>query len=372
MQLAMQRALDPTVLQLGLGFPAPELYPTNALADAAAQVLGSASGLQYGPPEKRLKEQIVELMGTRGVTCTTEEVFLTSGAQQALTLLARLFSRFGTRALVSDVLYTPFRQSAERAVETLVPVRVDTACVIDLDHVARELSGRDTAFLYAMSAGHNPTGVTMTESARHALVDLAVRHHVPIIEDDVYGFLQYEPALEPPMRALDDDWVFYVGSLSKLLGPSLRVGWIVAPSRWASELSVLKEAADLDVATVSQRIVGRYLDTCSMVDRIQALRAAYRARRDALCAALSAHCSSLLRWEIPRCGFFVWAEAVGVDDTERILGAAIDQGVTFVPGSAFSVAVDGRHRRFMRLSFSCCAADQIDRAVSLLRQVFTR
>lgn len=371
MQLAMRRAHDPEVLQLGLGLPAPELLPGEDLATAAAEALRDPSGLQYGAPEGHLKEQIVALMAVRGVACTEDEVFLTAGAQQALSLLVRLFAPGHARALVTELVYPAFRQAAEHEIDALTPVQFDSRWGIDIDELQRELRrGPKPALLYAMSAGHNPSGVTMTETTRRAVVEIAVRHRLPVIEDDVYGFLQYDTRLEPPMRALDSNWIFYVGSFSKLLGPALRIGWIVAPAPWVKRLSVLKEADDLDVKTVPQRIVGRYLERHSIVDRIADVRAAYRARRDVLCAALSARLSSVARWEVPRAGFFVWTEATDAADTEILLNRAVSGGVAFAPGAFFSMAKDDRHRRWMRLSFSCCPQDRMNLAVSLLADVF--
>lgn len=371
MQLAMRRAHDSQVLQLGLGLPAMELLPAEALAEAAAEVLREPAGLQYGAPDVRLKEHIVGLMSARGVACTEDEVCLTAGAQQALALLTRLFARPSTRALVTDVLYPAFRECAEREIGGLTAVRVDPNWGIDLDELQRELRRRPRpVLLYVMSAGHNPTGVTMTESMRRAVVEIAVRHRLPVIEDDVYGFLQYDGRPEPPMRALDPSGVFYVGSFSKLLAPALRVGWIVAPAACVKRLSVLKDASDLDVGTASQRIVRRYLEAHPLLDRIGHLRRAYRERRELLCAALSSGLSPMLRWQAPRAGFFVWAEAAGIGDTETLLGKATSSGVTFVPGRFFSVAKDDRHWRWMRLSFSCCPPDQMAVAVERLAEAF--
>src|SRR5262249_32868205 len=146
------------------------------------------------------------------------------------------------------------------------------------------------------------------QASRVRLVDLARRYRVPIIEDDVFGFLNYDGPSLPPMRALDEEWVFYIGSFSKILAPSLRVGWIVAPDVLKPSVSFLKHASVLDCATLAQFATSAYLDTGHLPDHLATLRREYGIRRDAMLHGLESHFPDEARWKKPSSGMFIWVE----------------------------------------------------------------
>lgn len=357
MQRALEQARDPDLIPLALGLPAAEFFPTSDLREAAEAVLGSGPGcLQYGAPDLRLKEHIVELMRMRGVACAPDNIFITSGAQQALALLAHLLlPASGGAALVEEAVYPGFQQALGLRSPRLIPVPMDATSGIDLE-TAEQLFRQTprSALFYTVPVGHNPLALTMSPTTRARLVELAAQARVPVIEDDVYGFLQYEPDMAPPLRALDSDWVLYVGSFSKIIAPSLRVGWIAGPAEVMTALSVLKESLDINMTTLGQQIVCHYLDRHPIAPRIEDLRCHYRARRDAMQAALAACFPANATWQSPAAGFFFWVQCDTFGDTETMLQRAIENGVSFVPGPAFSPGNGGRYRTSMRLSFSSC------------------
>ena len=366
MQRALECALDPEVLPLALGLPATEFFPSQELAEAAAAVLrDDASTLQYGRPQSRLKQHVVDLMHRRGVKCTEDEIFLTSGAQQALSLLAQLLVRdHGDPVLVGSAVYPGFRQAVEPMQARLIPVRMDATHGIDLEEGERLIrEWPEPSFLYTMAVAYNPLGLTLNSEARRNLVGFAHRHRVAIVEDDVYGFLQYDGDPAPPLASLDREWVIYVGSFSKIIAPALRVGWIVCPRNLISSLSVLKEGSDINTGTVAQRVVCRYLDSTPLSRRIEDLQTRYGARRNAMQAALARRLAHRAQWQTPSAGFFFWVESDMLGDTQTLLPSAVRKGVTFVPGSAFSAPGSGLHRNAMRLSFSHCNPEAIDEGI---------
>ncbi|HEU0052146.1 MAG TPA: PLP-dependent aminotransferase family protein, partial [Longimicrobium sp.] len=243
----------PGVLSFALGLPAPELFPRDEVARAATRVLAEEPGsLQYAPPLARLREQVVALMAERGVACAPEQVFLTAGAQQGMSLLARLFLQPGGRVVTERLTYTGFRQVLEPFSPSLAQVDTDPADGMDVDALARLLAhGPRPALIYAMPRGHNPVAAGMSAEKMERLAALAARHGVPVIEDDAYGFLQYGPAMRAPLRALDAEWVCYAGSFSKIMAPGLRQGWLVVPPSLVPRLAIAKEAADIDTATLA-------------------------------------------------------------------------------------------------------------------------
>jgi 2-aminoadipate transaminase len=241
---------------------------------------------------------------------------------------------------------------------------------MDVDAVERCLnSGVRPSFIYAITDGHNPLSVRLHPSKRARLVELAEQYCVPIIEDDAYGFLCYENSL-PPLRALSERWVFYVGSFSKILAPALRVGWLVVPEELILPLSVIKESTDIDAAPLSQRIVNAYLDTDQLPAQIETLRTQYGLRRDVMMRALAENFPDTARWTKPDCGFFVWVELPPAVDVDKLFRRSIeDEHVAFIPGHAFSVNNKRPDTPGIRLNFSHPTTARIEEGIPRLARV---
>ena len=223
--LASQRGL----LSLAGGLPASELIPRTAYATALRDVLAAdGAALQYGQPYEPLRERIVELLRERGVDCAPTDVLLTSGAQQALSLAAQLLMDPGDQVLMEEHVYAGLRQAVLPYRPAIPTVRTDLDTGMDVDGVRALLErGARPAFVYAIADTHNPCGVRLGHEQRARLVALARRFGVPIVEDDSYGLLHYDQDPLPALRALDPEWVIYVGTFSKIIAPALRLGWLV-------------------------------------------------------------------------------------------------------------------------------------------------
>lgn len=357
------------LISFAIGLPASELFPREALAAGAARVLETdPSALQYGVPFAPLKTQIVELMALRGVRCTEKQVFLTSGAQQGMDLLTRLLLNPGGQVVLESAVYDGIQMAVKLREPEILTVATDTATGLDVDEVESLLvRGARPAFLYLIPEGHNPMGVSISTAKRHRLVELARRYGMPILEDDAYGFLYYEEQPSPPLRALDEQWVFYLGSFSKTLAPSLRSGWLVVPEPLIGRLSALKHATDLDTPSLGHRIISAYLDSGCFPEHLAVLRREYRRRRDAMLAALADHFPAEVSWSRPSSGMFVWAELPpGMDSTELLRAAVETEQVAFSPGVAFCTGDPCRGRRCLRLSFTGCPADRIAEGIRRL------
>lgn len=368
-------ATRPEILSFALGLPSAELFPSASYARAVAQVLAAdARSLQYGPPSQALKRHIITLMAQRGVSCREEQVFLTTGAQQGMSLLARLLLDMRGCVLLEETIYSGILQAVEPLQPEILTVPTDLETGIDVDAVASILAGQNRpAFIYAISDGHNPLGVSMSLEKRHRLVELARHYHVPIIEDDPYGMLWYNEHSLSPLSALDQEWVFYLGSFSKVLAPALRVGWMIVPETMISALSFLKEGTDIDTATFSQRTVAAYLDMGEFFNHIASLRQEYRHRRDSMIQALQTSFPVGTRWYKPDSGMFLWVELPGEVDMHEVLRTALAQEkVAFLPGSAFQVNGSRRAASGMRLNFSNCSAERIEDGIARLARVLPR
>ncbi len=369
LQEMLAEASRPGILSLGLGLPAAELFPAGAMAESMRRILAQDTrALQYGPPSIALKSHIVELMARRGVACTTENIFLTAGAQQGLNLLARLLLRDRSRVLLEDVTYPGFLQVLAPFQTEMLPVPTSTTAGADIEYVEKLLRGGvQPALMYTIPEGHNPLGLSMSEENRKRLAHLARQYRMPVIEDDPYGFLSYGESPVRPLRAFDDQWVFYVGSFSKLLAPALRVGWLVVPKALVPKLSIVKEAADIDSATFTQRVVSDYLDHGHLPGHLALLQQEYRLRRDSMLTALSEHFSGLAEWNKPASGFFIWLQLREKISTTCLLRRSLAaEKVAFIPGSAFSVISEQHGASSMRLNFSALPGPLIREGVERL------
>jgi 2-aminoadipate transaminase len=363
----------PGVTSFALGLPSPDLFPVEALTDAAARVLsGQPGALQYSPPLQSLKRHIASLMIRRGVRCSEDDVFLTSGAQQGMSLALRVLTDPGDLVATEALTYPGFLQlvSTSGAVAVAVPSgdELDLGALHD-----RLVSAQRPSVLYVMADGHNPRGVSMSVSQRRQLVDMAARQELTIIEDDVYGLFQYE---EPTtaLRAFSDAAVVHVGSFSKVLAPSLRTGWIIAPRWMHSRLSVAKETSDIDTATFSQRLVVSLLDQFDLDEHVRRVTGEYRRRRDAMLEALARYFPAEARWRVPSAGFYIWVELSPRTDTSAMLADAVArERVSFVPGEAFMADRRGPGAQHcMRLNYSHCPLHLIDDGIARLARAVRR
>ncbi|HIP72898.1 MAG TPA: PLP-dependent aminotransferase family protein [Anaerolineae bacterium] len=372
----------PGILSFAGGLPDPAFFPAQEYAAALSRVLAEdPKALQYSPPFLPLKQHIVQLMAQRGISCTEEQVFLLTGAQQGLYVLSRLFLNPGSDVLLEEVVYTGIQQAIAPSCPNILAVSTDLAQGIEVDEVeAYLLSGARPAFIYVVPDAHNPLGVSISRERRQRLVELAVQYNVPIIEDDPYGFLQYgnwqsngdlqAPTTNlPPLRALNNSHVFYIGSFSKILAPALRLGWMVAPEELIPKLTVVKEAADLESSGLTQRAVAAYLDAGHLPGHIAELQGEYGRRRNAMLSALEQYFPATARWTEPQGGMFVWVELAEGVNTRKLLDTAVtEQQVAFIPGFAFAVPGHDAHN-CLRLNFSTCAPDLIAEGIKRLAAV---
>jgi 2-aminoadipate transaminase len=358
------------LVTFALGLPAPELFPVDGLARAAEQVLrGDPEALQYKTGFHPLKEQVVRIMAQRGVECRPEQVFLTTAAQQALSLVSRVLLEPGGTLLCDELVYMGFKQVVESYRPRILSVSTDLETGMDVDAVQQYLeAGERPAYIYCITDGHNPMGCSLSRGKRERLVELARRYHVPIVEDDAYGMLYFEQP-EPPMRALDDRWVLYVGSFSKVLAPSFRLGWIVAPQELVPMLGCAKDGADLDMASFSQRVAAAYLESGGFPEHLARVRAEYRERRDLMLGLIASELPAGTRWSTPGNGALIWVELPEGYDTEALLEPAMQAGVAYVPGEAFAVPGSTAGRHGMRLNFSYCQPHQIREGMARLGRV---
>lgn len=368
-------AARPGVLSFAVGLPSEEVFPAEELGETAARLCHEdRTALQYGVPYPPLKAQIVDLMARRGVRCREEQIFLTSGAQQGMDLITRLLLEPRGTVAFEDIVYDGIQMAVRTLEPKVLSVPNDPYNGIDLDAVESIFaSGQNPAFLYTIPEGHNPLGISLSEEKRQRLAGLARQYRIPVVEDDAYGFLYYNDKSIPPLRSFEDEWVYYVGSFSKILAPALRVGWAVVPEEMVPSLAALKQGADIDGPTFGQRVVSAYLATGQLPAHLEKVRAAYRSRKEAMLGALDRYFPKEVSWNRPSSGMFVWVDLPRGYDAANLVRSAIEQdGVAFTPGAAFVAEGGERLAHCMRLAFSYLTPEQIEEGVERLSHAVKR
>ena len=366
----------PGVISFAGGIPNPALFPVAEARAAYASVLAdpvtAGSGLQYSPSEGYLplRQWIVQHMSSLGVPCDEDNIVITSGSQQALEFLGRLLLSPGDTALVTAPTYLGALQAFstyEPRYDELRPEQGNRTPASYAD--AAGDAGGHVKFAYVVPSFANPTGETLSPAARERLLDLSAELDVPIIEDAAYAMLRFEGEAQPAIQAMEiarcgsieRARTVYCGTFSKVMSPGLRVGWIVAAKPLIRRLVLVKQASDLNSATINQMVMHSMVES-AFDSQVERACARYRRLRDAMLAALARHMPSGVTWTHPRGGLFTWVRLPeGRDGAELLERSLAEAGVAFVPGAAFFF--DGRGRNTLRLSYSLASEQEIDRGI---------
>ncbi len=351
----------PGIISFAGGIPDPDLFPAEAFSKAFQSALAGgqqAQALQYSASEgyEPLREWIADHMGSIGVTCAPENVLITSGSQQALDYLGKLFLSPGDTALVGWPTYL----GAINAFSAYEPCfdRLSINGNRGAAEYRAAVGDGAVKFAYLSPDFANPTGETVDLRGRETLLDLADELDCMVIEDGAYQTLRYEGDPVPPILALElarkgsleECRTIYCGSFSKTLSPGLRVGWVVAAKPRIAQLVLLKQAADLHSSTINQMAI-HHVAEGHFATHIPKLRKAYRARRDAMLNALTRYMPDGVEWTRPEGGMFVWVTLPKGMDGAQLLEKSLETvNVAFVPGQAFFP--DGSGANTIRLSFS--------------------
>jgi 2-aminoadipate transaminase len=359
------------VISFAGGLPAPELFPAELIAAAYATALAptvAARALQYSSTEgdPQLRELLAGRFALRGLPADAGEILVTTGSQQALGLVADVLIDPGDRVLVENPSYLAALQSFSLAGARLVPVPCDEQG-IDPDLLPELIAQHDPKFLYLVPTFQNPTGRTMPDARRRRLAQVAADHGLWLVEDDPYGELRYDGEPLAPIAAYPGaaDRTVSVSSLSKVLAPGLRIGFLRAPEALLRPLAIAKQAADLHTSTVDQHAARMSLQAADIDEHIDRICAEYRLRRDALLGGLAAALPEASTFNRPGGGMFVWARLPEGWDASALLVAALRHDVAFVPGAPF-FAVDP-DLRTLRLSFTTHTPAQIVEGLGRLR-----
>ncbi len=372
----------PNVISFAGGLPAPEVFPLAEFKAACNVVLDQVGplALQYGTTEGYLplREMIARHSAKYGIEVNPDNILITTGSQQALDLIGKIFINRGDRILVESPTYLGALQAWNAYGAEYVAVPSDDNGMITDELESALRSG--PKFIYVLPNFQNPTGTTISLERRKKLIEQADRYGVPIIEDDPYGQLRFEGDHLPSVVVLDNQTrtkngcysgnVIYLSTFSKILAPGIRLAWVIAPPEVIRKIVQAKQGADLNTSTFNQ-IVAHEVGRGGFLDKhVLKIRATYQERRDVMMEALEEHMPNGVKWTHPQGGLFLWATLPDGANAADLLQEAVKEKVAYVPGASFHPCGGGENT--LRLNFSYSKPELINEGISRLGKVFNK
>jgi DNA-binding transcriptional MocR family regulator len=368
-------ASRPEVVSLAGGMPYVEALPLQEIAELVAEIVSTqgALALQYGSGQGllELRELICEVMSLEGIQASADDIVVTTGSQQALDMVSRVFLDPGDIVLAEGPSYVGALGTFQAAQAEVIHIPMDADGLIPAELAAAlerlEAAGRRAKFLYTVPNFHNPAGVTLTESRRAEVMALAERHDLLIVEDNPYGLLGFEAAPDRALRSRNEARVIYLGSFSKTFAAGLRVGWVLAPHAVRDKLIMVSEAQVLCPSNLTQKVVAEYFSRYAWREQVKVFREVYRERRDTMLSALSTYMPADISWTRPRGGFYIWLTLPEGWDAKAMVPRALTHKVAYVPGIGFYA--DGDGVRQLRLSYCYPSPERIREGIRRLAGV---
>ncbi len=370
----------PGIISFAGGFPDSAMFDVQGIREASERALRDEPGaaLQYGATEgyNPLREQLAAFMQSKGVAgLRADELIVTTGSQQALDLVGKTLLDPQDTVLVESPTFLATIQCFRLYGPTVMGVPIDVDGV-DVDALEQMIQQHHPKLVYLVPTFGNPSGAMTSLQRRLRVLELAVKYQTVVVEDDPYGDLYFADAPPPSLLALSAqvpgsrDWLVHCGSLSKVLSPGLRIGWMVAPPALLARATMCKQFSDAHTSTFAQATAAQYLQAGRMPATLQNVRQVYASRARAMCHALQQHLGEGLSFHAPQGGLFVWAKLTGktgfTTDGNLLAKRAIEKGVAFVPGAPFFA--DNPDNATIRLSFATADESKIAEGIERLGQ----
>jgi len=371
----------PEIISFGGGMPNPESFPVKIIEKIADEVLKKhgAQALQYGTTEglTSLRELLIRRMRKRGVKCNLNEIIVTSGSQQTLDLVAKIFINRGDFIVVENPTYLGALTAFTAYEPNYLTIDMDEEGmkIGELEEKIKSVDSSKIKFIYTVPTFQNPTGVTMSLERRKQLLEVAKKYNILILEDDAYNELRYSGKKIPTIKSLDKhDLVIYMSTFSKILSPGFRLGWVVAREDIIRKLVIAKQGTDLCSNVFCQHIADEYIRSGMIDKQIPKIIRMYKRKRDIMLKALKKYFPKGIKWTVPDGGLFIWVELpryFDTEDTQDMFDAAIKEKVAFVHGAAFFVDRKG-HKNTMRLNFSNTDDKKIEIGIKRLAKIIKK
>lgn len=368
----------PEVISFAGGLPNPDSFPIKDVREIINKILDEegSRALQYGPTEgiKEFREAIAEFVGRDGIEATEENVLITSGSQQALDIVSKIFLDKEDVVLVGLPTYLGGINSflAYHASLEGVPVDENGMNVDKLVEKIEELKskGKRIKMIYTIPTFQNPAGVEMSEERRKKIVEIAEEYGLIVLEDDPYGKLRFEGEAIKPIKAYDNERVIYMATFSKILSPGIRLAYVVAPKEITKKMVIAKQSMDLCTSTLTQLLGYHYIKDGYLEKQLPKIIDMYRKKRDLMLAAMEKYFPKKCRWTKPRGGMFIWVECPEEVSTVEMFEEAVNNKVAYIQGRAFYV--NGGGQNTMRLNFTNARDEQIEEGIKRLGEVIKK
>jgi len=368
-------ASRPEIVSLAGGMPNLTALPMEMFSDVVSKLVreNGQEALQYGSGQghPKLREQICDIMALEGIRAHPDDVIVTTGSQQALDLISRIFINPGDVVLVEAPSYVGALGTFQQYEADVVHVEMDADGMIPVrlrEAIATvKANGQHIKFLYLIPNYQNPGGVTLPPERRTEILDICRDEKIFVVEDNPYGLLGFNGPSPDAMRAEDSENVVYLGSFSKTIAPGFRVGWALVPQALKEKLVIAAESSILCPSNFAQLAISGYLADQPWREQIAEFCKLYKARRDAMLESLEKYFPEGVTWTHPEGGFYFWLTLPEGIDTKAMMPKAIAAKVAYVPGTAFYA--DGFGSRSMRLSYCYPTPERIRDGVKALAVV---
>lgn len=356
------------VISFAGGLPDEGLFPIQELEQAYQKAIRSGGkSLQYGPTEgdNDLRALIQERLKVKGISASQENILVTTGSQQAIDLVAKVFLSPGDTVLVENPVYLAALQAFKMYEANIIAVQSDTNGMMP-EELEEKIITHRPKFIYVVPTFSNPQGKVWSKERREALVNLAEKHNVLIVEDDPYSDLRFTEDEPIPLAAIDPSGkqVIYTSTFSKTVAPGIRIGWLTGPKKVIRMIALAKQSTDLHSSSIDQRALCYFLQDFPMQQHLQRLREQYKQRLDVMQAFLTKSDPNLFQWEEPKGGMFLWVSINRSIDTAELLKVAVEEGVAFVPGAPFFTGQPQTHT--LRLNYTHSSPEVIELGMSRL------
>ena len=364
----------PEIISFAGGLPAPELFPTEDLkkVDEAVLTKEGQAALQYGTTEgyTPLREQIAGRMKKSFmVDCTPENIVITSGSQQGLSLLAQIFLNPGDVVLVESPTYLGAINAFKLCGPEFVEVPTDDKGIIpeELEKILAKYGDR-VRMMYVIPEFQNPTGITWPMERRKAFMDIINRYDFPVLEDDPYGELRFDGDKVPSLKSMDTKGnIIFLGSFSKILMPGLRIAWMVADPVIIDKVVKLKQAVDLQSSSFGQRQTSFFIDMYDLDAHVAKIKELYKKRRDLMCDSMKEYFPEGITFTYPEGGLFTWVTLPEGMDAKELMPKVLAKNVAYVPGGPFYP--HGGNANHFRLNYSNMPEERIVEGIKRLAEV---
>lgn len=366
----------PDIISFAGGLPAPETFPVKDLEEISCQLLREkgATALQYGPTEGEatLREELAKWLSHEKATIRAENILITTGSQQGLDIVSKIFLDPKDIVVLELPTYIGGLQTFTSYRARMIGVPQDDSGMRTdlLEKLLAKLARRNRKpkFIYVVPDFQNPSGVTMSLERRKAVLELAYKYEILIVEDSPYRDLRFAGQALPAIYSLDtENQVIVLGTFSKLLCPGLRLAWIISPVEWMDRMIVAKQGMDLCSPSFTQLIVAEFLKRGLLPLQIEGIRKLYARKREVMLAALKKYMPNGVKWTEPEGGLFLWVELPENMSATDLFPKAIENKVAYVIGSAFHC--DGKGHNTMRINFSYPSEQQIDEGIKRLAKM---